>query len=514
MPTPSTPAPPLVLSLDIGTSSIRASLWDREGNPVAGLAAKTTYPLNVTDDGGVEAREADLVASAADAIDQVLAAVGPLAGQIGGVGMCSLASSLLGVDADGEPTTPVYTWADTRPAPQVATIRRNWDAEALHERTGCVAHTSYLPARFLWLQDTQPDAFRATRHWMSIGEYLALQFLGVHPCSLSLASWTGLLNRHTLTWDAETLAKLPVRAEQLSPLTDVGDPMHGLTPAYAARWPALHTIPWFPAVGDGVTANLGSGCDAPDEVALTVGTSGAMRVVVPGGVEQLPPGLWVYRVDRRRALFGGALSNGGNLFEWMRHTLQLGDPAAVEAALSALPPDGHGLTMLPFFAGERSPGWNPNARAAISGLSLASSPLEILQAGLEAVAYRFALIYRDLVRQVPAARHFVASGGGLLHSPAWLQIMADVLGRPITAGTVDEASSRGNALLALEGLGVIAAAGALPVAPGPTYDPHPAHQEVYAAALARHEALYAALLGAQRTHEPPVGYDHLGHPAP
>ena len=130
-------------------------------------------------------------------------------------------------------------------------------------------------------------------------------------------------------------------------------------------------------------------------VALTVGTSGAMRVVVPGGVDTLPPGLWVYRVDRRRALFGGALSNGGNLFEWMSHTLRLDADPAVEAALRTLPPDGHGLTMLPFFAGERSPGWNPNARAAIIGLSLATAPLEILQAGLEAVAYRFALIYRE-----------------------------------------------------------------------------------------------------------------------
>jgi gluconokinase len=507
--------PPLVLSLDIGTSSIRASVWDSRGQPVPEAAAKVTYPLNVTDDGGVEANIADIVTSAAAAIDQVLAAAGPLAGQIAGVGMCSLASSLLGVDAQGQPTTPVYTWADTRPAAQVATMRRNWDVEALHERTGCVAHTSYLPARFLWLQETQPAAFHATRWWLSIGEYLALQFLGVHPCSLSVASWTGLLNRHTLQWDAATLDKLPVEVAQLSTLTDVAEPMQGLTPAYADRWPNLRAIPWFPAVGDGVTANLGSGCDAPDEVALTVGTSGAMRVVVPGGVARLPPGLWVYRVDRRRALFGGALSNGGNLFDWMRRTLQVGgDPAAVETALRALPPDGHGLTMLPFFAGERSPGWNPTARAAVIGLSLATAPLEILQAGLEAVAYRFALIYRDLVAQVPAARHFTASGGGLLHSPAWMQIMADVLGHPVAASTVDEASSRGNALLALEGLGAIPRAGALPVAPGPTYAPRPQHRDVYAAALARHEALYAALLGEQRTHEPPVGYDHQGHPAP
>jgi gluconokinase len=489
-----TPQPPFVLSLDIGTSSIRASLWDDAANPVPEAAAKVAYHLNVTDDGGVEADIADIVAGTVAAIDQALAAAGPGV-QIAGVGMCSLASSLLGVDAAGKPSTPVYTWADTRPAAEAEYLREAWDVAALHQRTGCVVHTSYLPARFLWLQKTLPAAFQATRYWMSIGEYLALQFLGVRSCSLSLASWTGLLNRLTLTWDAETLALLPARIEQLSPLTDVREPMQGLTPAYAQRWPVLHEVPWFPAVGDGVTANLGSGCDRPDRVALTVGTSGAMRVVVPGGVKTLPPGLWVYRVDRRRALFGGALSNGGNLFAWMQHTLRLDDAPATEAALAAMEPDSHGLTVLPFFAGERSPGWNPHAHAAITGLSLSTQPAEILRAGLEAVAYRFALIYRGLAAQVPQAQHFIASGGGLLHSPAWLQIMADVLGRPVSVGTVDEASSRGNALLALEALGAIPDVTAVPTSLGQSYQPRPQYRPVYDAALARHEALYQALLG-------------------
>jgi gluconokinase len=489
-----------VLSLDIGTSSIRASLWDRQARPVPGLESKVTYRLNVTDDGGVEADIEDIVASATAAIDAVLAAAGPVAGQIAGVGMCSLAASVLGVDGAGHPTTPVYTWADTRPAAQSATLAQTWDVAALHDRVGCVAtHTSYLPARFLWLQATQPGPFAATRRWLSIGEYVTLRFLGAHRCSLSLASWTGLLNRRTLTWDAATLAGLPVEAGQLSPLTDVQQPLQGLTPAYAARWPALHAVPWFPAVGDGATANLGSGADQPDTVALTVGTSGAMRVVVPGGVAALPPGLWVYRVDARRALFGGALSNGGNLFNWLRATLRLDNNDAIEAALAHQPPDAHGLTVLPFFAGVRSPGWNPTARAAIVGLSLASTPLDILQAGLEAVAYRYALIYRGLVAQVPAAQQFVASGGGLLNSPAWLQIMADVLGRPVLVSTVDEASSRGNALLALEALGLIPDTAALRPTLDQTYQPRPAYQAVYAAALARHERLYATLLGGPNT---------------
>ena len=215
-------------------------------------------------------------------------------------------------------------------------------------------------------------------------------------------------------------------------------------------------------------------------------------------------------MDRQRALFGGALSNGGNLFEWMSHTLRLDADPAVEAALRALPPDGHGLTMLPFFAGERSPGWNSNARAAIIGLSLATPRSKSCRPGLEAVAYRFALIYRGLVAQVPAAQRFVASGGGLLHSPAWMQIMADVLGHPVTASTVDEASSRGNVLLALEALGVIPRAGALP--PGwakLTRRARPIRRSILPPWPGTRRSIPPCWVSSARPN-PPVGYDHRG----
>jgi gluconokinase len=310
-----------------------------------------------------------------------------------------------------------------------------------------------------------------------------------------VASWTGLLNRTSLTWDAETLAALPVRADQLSPLVDVTDRFVGLQPEFAARWPALAGIPWLPTVGDGATANLGSGGTDADHLALTVGTSGAMRVVVTAPVATVPAGLWLYRVDRRRALLGGALSNGGNLFDWMRRVLQFAPGADLEAAVAAVPPDGHGLTVLPFFAGERSPGWAPDATATISGLRLATDSAEILRAGLEAVAYRFALIFAGLQPQVPTARAFLGSGAGLLHSPVWMGIMADVLGTPVIASGEAEASSRGNALLALEALGVIPDAAQLPAALGAVYPPDPAHHAIYKKAVARQQDLYARMLG-------------------
>jgi gluconokinase len=431
--------------------------------------------------------------SAGAALDEVLAAAGPRAGQIAAVASCSLVSNVLGVGADGRATTPVYFYSDTRSAPDTDALRRQVDRAAWHQRTGTVIHTSYLPPRLLWLARTAPEVLQRTAYWMSLGEYIYLQFFGVRACSLSVASWTGMLNRTTLTWDAETLALLPVREEQLSPLIDITDVLHGLRPEYAARWPALTQVPWLPTVGDGATANVGSGCSTPENIALTVGTTGAMRVVVADPIPTVPAGLWVYRVDRRRALLGGALSNGGSVFDWMRHTLALSDVRDLEAAVAALAPDEHGLTILPFLVGERSPGWAPDATATISGLRQNSTPIEILRAGLESVAYRFAQIFAGLAPQVPQARHFIASGGGLLRSPAWTQIMADVLGMPVVASAEHEASSRGNALLALEVLGVVESAAQLAGLDAATYTPNAAHHQIYTRAVARQRDLYSRL---------------------
>lgn len=487
---------PYVLTIDVGTSSARAMLFDSQGQAVEGMVAREQHPMHVRPDGAVEDDMDHVMDRVVTVIDRLLIRAEPLAGQIGALAMGTLVSNVLGVDADGRPVTPVYTYGDTRPAPDVGTLRGLLNEEETHERTGCRFHTSYLPARFLWLERIDPERFESVRRWMSVGEYVYQQFFGRTACSYSVASWSGLLNRHRLTWDDEVLAVLPIRLDQLSELTDAGRPFHGLSSEWAGRWPALRDLPWFPAIGDGAAANIGSGCTAPDRVALTVGTSGAMRVVLPGTPDHLPADLWCYRVDGRRSLLGGALSEGGNVMTWARQTLQLGSVRAVEEQLQSMEPDAHGLTVLPFLAGERSPGWQPEARAVLSGLSLATHPVDMLRALLEAVAYRFAIVDEVLRAAAPDAGEIIASGGGLLSSPAWLQIMADVLGRPIHVSEEVETTSRGAALLALESLGVLANVGDVPVTLGPTYEPDEARHARYRAALTRQQNLYAAI-GAQ-----------------
>ena len=208
----------------------------------------------------------------------------------------------------------------------------------------------------------------------------------------------------------------------------------------------------------------------------------------------LPDGLWCYRVDGRRLLPGGALTEGGGVFAWLRQTLRLGDPIELEAALAGSEPDAHGLTVLPFFAGERSPGWDGDARATIHGLSLATRPQDIVRAGLEAVALRITLVYNQLRSILPAEPQVVAGGGALLSSPAWQQIIADALGVPIAISAIPEASARGAALLALEALGVLPDAGQVPLETvGAVVMPNLDNHRRYQGALERQQRLYAQL---------------------
>jgi gluconokinase len=483
---------PLALAVDVGSSSVRAAVFDRLGRRVEGLGARVPYAMYTTPDGGVVVNDLALVALVVRAVDEVLAAAGSHADNIGCVGVASFWHSLVGVSADGEAVTPVITWADTRSRHAADRLRRELDEAAVHARTGAVLHASYLPAKLAWLRDTDRAAFDRAARWMSFAELLYLRLFGRPACSVSMASATGLFDQKARRWDDEVGSAVGIRLEQLSEVSD--DPCSGLLPSYAARWPALAGVPWRPALGDGACANVGSGCVTPSRVALTLGTSGAMRVVCAEGDVEPPRGLWAYRLDARRPVVGGALSEGGGLFAWLTRLLRVEPGPALEAELASAEPDGHGLTILPFVAGERSPGWATDARAAVAGLSLDTEPVDILRAALESVAYRFTLIAERLAAFVPADAEVVGSGAALLRSRAWAQIMADVLGRPVVLSAEEEASSRGAALMALEAAGAIDDLSSIPSERGRVFEPDAGRHERYRRALDRQRALYDALI--------------------
>jgi gluconokinase len=482
-----------ILTLDIGSSSARALLFGMDGRAIPGFESRIPYQASANVSGAWEIGAAELTQIAAQALDPICSEMRSRNIRPAAVAIDTFWHSILGVDGSGKAVTPVLHPFDSRSADAAKKLASRVDEAQQHSRTGCVLHPSYPPAKLLWLSETEPEAFRAAKRWMSFGEYLVLELFGKPGCSTSMISASGLWNQATNDYDREILEALPIQEEQLAPVDTLDQPQTKLSDRFARRWPELDGIPWFPALGDGACDNVGSGCTERGRYALMVGTSGALRVCVRADSIEIPTGLFCYRLDRKRFLLGGALSNGGEVFAWMRRTLQLPEANELERQLAQLQPGLHGLTILPLFAGERSTGWRVDARAAITGLAVSTTPIEILHAALESVALRFRSVYELMTSSLGVPREIIASGGGLLHSPSWTKMMANTLCHTVIPCLEPEATSRGAALVAMERIGAIGDIGDLAPTLSGEVTPDEASKDIYAAALESQRRPYEKL---------------------
>jgi gluconokinase len=441
---------PRVLALDVGTSSVRASHFD-ETALEAGEPARRDYSGELDPDRIVDwTREAIEEAGGSEGIDAAATSC--------------FGHSLLALDKNGRPLTPILSWRDTRSAGAADWLLRRLDDSAVHARTGCEIHTSYWPAKLAWLAQAEPRVFRTAHRFVSFCDYLYEHLLGREvTMSIAMASPTGLVDLRTRTWDEQLLETLGLEVERLPRIADA--PVDG----------------WYPALLDGACSNLGAGCVTRERAALMVGTSGALRTVYETEQPRPRRGLFMHWVDDNRVVEGGSLSDGGNLHAWLGATLKSED-----SSLGGRDPDSHGLTFLTLLGGERSPGWHQHARGAIHGLTFETTPRDLRQAGLEGVAFRFA----DVADLMPGLDEIVATGGALVGDRDWVQIMADALGRPVTTSGVKEASLRGAAVLALERLGMTPA----PAPLGAVVEPRRDKVEAFRAARERQRRLYEVVI--------------------
>jgi gluconokinase len=485
---------PLVLAIDVGSSSVRALLFDADCRQVEGTEHQITYSLETTSDGGSTAEPDALLHLVARCIDHCVTTIQE-GHAVAAVAMTTFWHGMLGLDGSKTPTTPVLMWADTRSGSDARRLQDEHAAVDLHGITGCRLHSSYWPAKLCWLRRTEPEAVSRTAHWVSFSDYITWILTGSLTTSVSMASGTGIMATREMTWSEEAASVAGIDVEQLPPIVDRDQPLPPLKQEWRERWPLLADARWLPAIGDGATANIGAYCVGPDRVALTIGTSGAMRVVVDDAPDiPLATGLWRYRVDRHSLVIGGALSNGGNIMSWLANLTGDRDFDALASEASTIDPDAHGLTVLPLLAGERSPSWDDRLGGAITGMRLDTSKGDLFRAFLEATAYRFAAIY-DGVRPLVTAEHDIyASGGAAISSPLWMQILADTLGQGLFAlDPGAEASARGAAACALQTLGIIPSIRLEPGSGMQTYTPSSARHEAYAAGRTRQERLETAL---------------------
>ena len=473
-----------ILAIDIGSSSTRTEIYDGALNPVDQTFSQRTYQLKAGPDGKAELDPTELLETVRTCVTTSVQHVE----NVDAIGVSCFWHSLMGVDEQDNPTTAVLMWADTRAAPTVRDLSTNIDLKDHHQRTGTRLHTSYPMAKLPWLLSDDPAHVDRTKRWMSFPEFLQLKLTGTLTISTSMASGTGLFNRTSLEWDEAAMNHAGISADTLSPLSDVP-----VRVPDSVEWPELAGARLVPAIGDGAANNLGSYAISSSHPALMVGTTGALRLITSNPPDKLPSRLWQYRLDAENALLGGALSEGGGVIAWLMETLRAPDHEELERRISAASPVDHGLIVLPYLAGERSPNWHSDAVGTIHGIRLDTDPTDIIQATMESIGYSFAAILDDLDHLLHQPVEIIATGNALRLNRTWLQMIADICGYPLLLPDRTESSLRGAALHALRQLG------AEPPSPDVTagaerFEPRPEHSETYRDARNRQAELYRLLV--------------------
>lgn len=440
---------PLVLALDVGSTASRGSLHDAEGVPVRGYRHKIPHAFT-TGSGGKSVIDPDqVVEELGTIIDVVIGSRKELIGRVKGVAIDTFASSVVGVDANRRATSPCYTYADSRSTPQLAQLRSEVDEHELQQLTGARLHTSYLAPRFRWLREHEPEIFAQAKRWVSLGEYFHIRLLGKARAGTAIAAWSGLQDRHTGNWSERMLELAQIDLSHLSLIARPTQPILEVPAGITQRWPALKDAKWFAPIADGLAQNVGAGGRDSSTVVTSMSTSGAMRVMLHSAPEEIPAGLWCYRVDDHRYLLGGAINDVGRAVDWAERTFRL--PEGTEVADVATQAYSQDVPVfLPYLSGERSTGWVGGAQAHAVGITASTEPQDMVRGVMEGIVVSLGRVAEQLKEAAGDVERLVTTGGVSQNVPGIQQLLADQLGRETIQATFKRSTLRGTAIMAQE----------------------------------------------------------------
>jgi gluconokinase len=452
---------PWFLGIDLGTGSCKSVVVGGEAR-VLGLGVGE-YSGTDAHDRWQEQDPRDLLRAAIASVRSAVAQAPVRPGECAGLSIGGALHSVLALDRRGDPLTGLITWADGRAARQSQGLRKLPMARQIYEETGCPAHGMYPLYKIMWLREERPEVFRQAWRYISAKEYVFSRFTGEYMVDYSLAAGSGLLSTHSLQWSPLCLGLADIREEHLSPLCSPMTIQRGVNPDLSRQMGIPPEVPVALGSSDAVNSSLGAGAVHPWQATCMVGTSGALRVISPRPILDEKARSWCYAVDKTHWLVGGAINNGGVALSWLKDCLNQVFPEQkalsfedILALAGQAPAGAGGVICLPFIAGERSPNWNLNARAALFGMTLQHDVRHLARALLEGIAFRFKNLYGVLTEIGIDVKQVIASGG-FTKSGLWLQVVADALNRELTVPLWGETSALGAAFWAMIAAGRVEA---------------------------------------------------------
>jgi gluconokinase len=481
-----------VLGLDIGTTSTKAVIFDFDGKVICEHSVE--YPIITPRPSWAEQDPMVILHTVTQAIYEVVQAINVM--DLVGIGISSAMHSLILMDKNHRPLTNSIIWADNRSYKQAEMLKGD-KGRNIYMRTGTPIHSMSLLSKLLWFKENEPELYSKTHKFISIKEFIIYHWFGEYVTDYSIASASGLFNIEKLVYDDEVLELLEIKKEQLSKLVPTTHVLSGLEHHFAQEMGLSANLPFIIGGGDGCLANLGIGAMKKGEVAITIGTSGAIRTVVPEPLTDNKQRTFCYALTEDHWVIGGASNNGAILLRWFKERFGA-DLSYEELTLEAtkVNPGSDGLLCLPYLSGERAPIWNEDAKGCFFGMSLHHERAHFARSVMEGVIfnmYSIGIALEDFSGPFSSIR----ASGGFAQSPLWCQITADIFGSPLTSPESHQSSSWGAAILVLKALDLISDINDVGRGSNNSviYYPSTDHHNVYKELFSIYEDLYRSLVG-------------------
>lgn len=472
------------LGIDIGTTSTKAVAFSPAGEVLSNFSVG--YNMQHPQPGWSEQDPGEIFQAVTKTINQVVDKLSPAMPSF--VSFSAVLHSLILVDKQGTPMTPCIIWADNRAEAVAEHLRATPAGMKMYHSTGVPIHAMSPLCKLAWMKQHNPVLFKTAARFVGIKEYIFHKLFGEYLVDTAVASGTGLLNIKSLQWDREVLKFLDIKESYLSRV---------VSPKYFIPYPGDRTLLNLPrqtpvVIGgsDGALSNLGTGASGSHTMAVTIGTSGAARMIVKGARTDNLMRTFCYHVKDNEYIVGGASSNGAVVLQWLKekmletnesyqHFFEMGQN---------IPAGADGLLFLPYIFGERAPIWNSSAKGVYFGLDIQHSKAHLVRAAMEGVIYCIYSIGKLLTDQNPVTE--LHASGGFAKSKIWLQMLADVFNLKVFVSGTVESAAFGAVMIGAEAL---LFNGLTPKDEETVYTPVSNNHEIYKKGFGQFERIYQLL---------------------
>jgi gluconokinase len=437
-----------ILGIDIGTGSTKAVAISLTGEALGTVSAH--YPINSPEPGYSEQDPALIWDAFVKCLSGIIEKLGtpPSA-----VSLSSAMHSIIPVNEVGDALYPMITWADSRSENIAQALRVTGLGASLYHHCGTAIHAMSPLNKLLWLKDNESAIFESAHKFISIKEYIWFKLFGVFEVDYSIASATGMFDIVDKQWSAEALDLIGIPANKLSEPVNTTYYRTGVNESVVLLTGINTQTPFVAGASDGACANLGSHTNAPGVAALTIGTSGAVRITSAKPVYNFEAMVFNYLLDDTTFVCGGAVNNGGIAVNWLlknflkKENITSADYDALFDEIATVPAGSDGLIFLPYLYGERAPLWDTKTSGTFFNVKPAHTRSHFLRAELEGICFALNDVLKTLEDASGGIRQ-VNISGGFTSSVVWTQVLADITGKKLAVLQSEDSSALGAIYLA------------------------------------------------------------------